>query len=321
MILHIAAQDWRVTNVKSFEWNIFNFYDSIVRWAVPSFVMISGSLFLSRDIPLKKIFSKYIFRIVTAFLFWSFIYAAAMYIMKDRDIIKLFGRFIRGHYHLWFLFMITGLYMIVPFTKKIAESEFLTKYFLVLAFIFTFFLPQSVNFISVFSEKYGTFANNILDNFHFHFVMGFTGYFLLGYFLNKIDITKKQERIIYFLGICGFIATILMSVMASWIKNEPNRIFYGSITVNVLFESVAVFIFFKKHFNKSSKIILALSKYSFGAYLVHAAVIKVIKFCGLNTLSFNPILSVPVIAVIVFVFSFSISAILNHIPLLKKYIV
>ncbi len=190
-----------------------------------------------------------------------------------------------------------------------------------LAFIFTFFLPQSINLIFVFSEKYGTFANKILNNFHFHFVMGFTGYFLLGYVLNKIEITKKQERIIYFLGICGFIATILMSIMVSRIKNKPNEIFYSYTSINVLFESIAMFLFFKQHFNNSSRIILALSKYSFGAYLVHDAVIQVIKFCGLNTLSFNPIFSVPVISVMVFVISFAISGVLNHIPVLKKYIV
>ena len=69
MVLHLAAQNWDKINVKTFEWNVFNFYNSIVRWAVPVFVMISGALFLSKDIQLKKIFSKYILRIVTAFLF------------------------------------------------------------------------------------------------------------------------------------------------------------------------------------------------------------------------------------------------------------
>ena len=320
VILHLSAQNWDTTDVKSFAWNTFNFYDSIVRWALLSFVMISGALFLQKDIPLKKIFSKYIFRIVTAFLFWSFVYAVEHY-AENKDIIKALDHFISGHYHLWFLFMITELYMILPFTKKIVESDFLTKYFLLLAFIFTFFLPQSVNLISVFSEKYGTIATYIINNFYFYFVMGFTVYFLLGCVLNKIEISKKQERIIYFLGICGFIATILMSIMVSRIKNKPNEIFYSYTSINVLFESIAVFVFFKKHFSKQSKFIVTLSKYSFGAYLVHAAVIRVIELCGLNTLSFNPIFSVPVISVMVFVISFAVSGVLNHIPILKKYIV
>lgn len=69
MVLHISAQNWRVTDVISFEWNVFNFYDSIVRWAVPVFVMISGALFLSREYSIKKIYGKNILRILVAF-FW-----------------------------------------------------------------------------------------------------------------------------------------------------------------------------------------------------------------------------------------------------------
>ena len=279
----------------------------------------SGSLFLSRDIPFKKIFSKYIFRIVTAFLFWSFVYAAKYY-FDYGDIIKTLEHFIAGHYHLWFLFMITGVYLIIPFMKKISESEFLTKYFLILAFAFTFCLSQSVNLVSVLSEKYGTLAQGIFYSFYLNFVMGFTGYFLLGYVLNRIEISDKAARLIYFAGILGFIATILMSVMASYIKNKPNEIFYDANTINVLLESVAVFVFFKRNFSKHSRIILALSKYSFGAYLIHDIFIQIIKDCGINTLSFNPIFSVPVISIMVFVLSFLSSGILNQIPILKKYL-
>lgn len=69
-------------------------------------------------------------------------------------------------------------------------------------------------------------------------------------------------------------------------------------------------------------IIQKLAKYSFGAYLVHVLIIKQLNLIfGLNTLSFNPALSVVVIGIIVFVISFLISAILNNLFLLKNYIV
>ena len=47
MVLHVAAQNWYSTSVSSFEWQTFNFFNSIVRWGVPIFVMISGALFLN----------------------------------------------------------------------------------------------------------------------------------------------------------------------------------------------------------------------------------------------------------------------------------
>ena len=126
MILHISAQNWYSTDVNGFDWQIFNFFDSIVRWGVPVFVMISGSLFLNREISLSKIFSKYIRRLITAFIAWSAIYAVFM----DGTIVDRASALVQGHYHMWFILMIVGIYMCIPFIKVIAESDFRIKYFL-----------------------------------------------------------------------------------------------------------------------------------------------------------------------------------------------
>ena len=59
-----------------------------------------------------------------------------------------------------------------------------------------------------------------------------------------------------------------------------------------------------------------MSKYSFGAYLVHALIIEQLdKQLGLNTLSFNPVLAVVFITVTVFAVSFGISAVLSRISI------
>ena len=322
MTLHVAAGNWYATDVNSFSWQALNFWDALVRCGVPVFVMISGALFLypRKEIPVSKLYTKYIPRILIALIFWSFVYAMKDYV-KTGDLLKACAHFIRGHYHLWFLFMITGLYMIVPFLRKIAESEKLTKYYLVLALIFTFTLPECANIISVFSEKYGTFAEKYVAGFHMEFVAGYTGYFLLGYVLDRMNISPKLERVIYLAGVLGVSFTVLMSSFASVYMNEATEMFYKNQTVNVMCESVAVFVFFRMHFNRESVIIRKLSQYSFGAYLVHDAVIQLIRKLGLHSLTFCPVFSVPVAAAVVFMLSFTISGILNHVPVLKKYIV
>ena len=313
-------------NVRSFEWQILNLYHGgLVRWAVPVFVMISGALFLNPDknIPIKKIYTKYIFRIVTALAFWSFIYACAGYFAGRSDIVEAFTNFLNGHYHLWFLYMIIGLYMIVPLVRRIAESESATKYFLVFALIFTSLLPECANILSLFSDKYGNMLEDFANKFYMQFVGGFTVYFLLGHFMNQADISPKSERLIYIAGLCGFMITVLLSAYASILTGKPNETFYSGLkfNLNTICESAAVFVFFRKHFNRENIAVQKLSQYSFGAYLVHAAVIPVIRNLGLHPLTFTPVISVPVIAVIVFVISFTISAVLNHIPVLKKYVV
>ena len=310
--------------MKTVEGVMTSIYYGLSGWAVPVYVMISGALFLSRDIPLRKIYGKYIFRILTAFLFWSFVYAAVGYV-KNRDIMKALGHFIEGRYHLWFLFMITGLYMIVPFVRKIAESEFLTKYFLVLALIFGFIIPQIAEMLSVFSQECGEFAGRVAENFFMTFPAGYTGYFLSGFVVSRINFSGRQRQIIYFLGFAAIIFSVGLSLCASFVNSKPITLFYRPLKINTFLYSSAFFVLFRNKFNFQAKIIRALSQYSFGAYLVHDAVIEsvkaVMKICGHDFLPFNPIISVPVISVIVFVISFGISAILNHIPVLKKYIV
>ncbi|MBR0437044.1 MAG: acyltransferase family protein, partial [Clostridia bacterium] len=113
VMLHVSAQHWFYVKLKTPEWRAFNLYDGSVRFPVPVFVMISGALFLSADRPLRQMYGKYILRIVTAFLFWSVLYAAISYV-RGTALIEVLKEAIKGHYHLWYLYMIAGLYVIVP---------------------------------------------------------------------------------------------------------------------------------------------------------------------------------------------------------------
>ncbi len=61
IMLHVSAQNWYNIDVSSFAWQTFNFFDAISRYGVSIFVMISGALFLGKDISIKTICKKYIF--------------------------------------------------------------------------------------------------------------------------------------------------------------------------------------------------------------------------------------------------------------------
>ena len=69
IMLHVASQNWTHVNVNGFTWQIFNFFDGILRWCVPIFVIIIGNLFLIRQILIKKLYFKYILRLVMLFCF------------------------------------------------------------------------------------------------------------------------------------------------------------------------------------------------------------------------------------------------------------
>ena len=321
IVMHTSM--WRIylREVNSFSFLSSIIYTYLCEWSVPVFVMISGGLFLSRDIPIRKIYGKYIFRIFTAFIFWSFVYSVLLFIFKKAGFLECLKHFIKGNYHMWFLFMIAWMYAVMPIAKKIAESEHLAKYFIVLWFISFIVLPQSANIAGLFSKSLRDFMKEITDSFYFGFTMGFTGYFILGYKLNNTEISARTERLIYAAGIFSFLASCMTGVIFSRITGNAYTSLRGNNIWNV-FESIAVFVFFMKHFRSGSKLIAKLSQYSFGVYLVHDAAIQfVIKICRVTPFSFNAVLSVLVISVIVFVISFAISAVLNHIPFINKYIV
>ena len=321
IVLHVSTWRLHLRDSGSLEFSASLIFTYMCEWAVPVFVMISGALFLGREIPLRKIYGKYIFRIFTAFLFWSFVYAVMWFVFRKAGFTECLKQFVRGNYHMWFLFMIVWMYTVIPMLKRIAVSERLAVYFLALWFVSFIAVPQSARMVGIFSKNLSTFINEVIDNFHLCFTMGYTGYFILGYILHKTEITAKTEHFIYAAGVLSFLTSFVVGVLISKFTGRAYTSLRGN-TMGNFFESTAIFVFFMKHFRKGSRFAEALSRYSFGAYLVHDAVIQfVLKICRIDTFSFTPLISIPVISVIVFVISFAISAVINHIPILKKYIV
>ena len=325
VVLHVSGRNFNKTGVDTPEWQALNFYDSIVRWGVPVFVMISGALFLDGENSIGKLYKKNIARILVAFIFWSMLYAVKNMIFTDCGWQHTIKQFLLGHYHMWFLFMIVGLYMIVPLVKPIVKSMELTKYFLLLSFAFTFMIPQTVRLVSLKYPSIASVANGMVGKIYFHFTLGYVSLFVCGYFLNKVDLGKRMRTVIYVLSICGFLTTIVGTSMLSVSGQKANVMFYDYLTVNVMLETVGIFVFMKDIFGRKAvsvrmeRALGLLSKYSFGAYLVHIFVLDELgRIFGLNTMSFNAMISTPVISMIVIVISFVISAVLNHIPFLKK---
>lgn len=328
MFVHVTGQGWYIASVNSFEWNVLNFYNSSGRCSVAIFVMISGALFLEGNHSIEKILKKYIFRIATAYIFWSIGYAFFSALINGFDLRVFLNEIIVGPYHMWYLLMISGIYLLIPFLKKIAESEELMKYFMILSAIFGIFIPHMLKLLAIFAPVLETVATKLLNDMEFYFTLGYVGFFIAGYYINKKDISIKTQRIIYVLGILGIIGTVVLSAWISMLFGEPREEFYKCNSVNVSLTGIALFTFAKYHLNnirlsdKAKKVVRILSKYSFGAYLVHVMVIESLAyFFGLEIIPTSPLLAVPVVSVMVVVLSFAISGIINHIPFLKRYIV
>lgn len=340
MILHIAAQNISAVDVHSFDWTVFNIVDGSVRWGVPVFIMISGALFIPKKVTVKQIYTKYILRLFIAYCFWTLVYALVLPVLNT--LIKsgvigldynqksdLINAVINGKYHMWFLPMIAGLYMCIPIYQKIVESKKLTSYFLIVAFILQFIVKTGLSLCTNLANGLiwliAGYVQKAFSNMAVGMFLGYGFYFVLGYVLSTVEISKKWRRIIYAAGAAGWLITILPNQVLSLYKNRSITDFYGNLTINTLCVAVAIFVWARYHISsnpkKSESFVLLLSKCSFGAYLIHALIIDLLRDFGLTTLSFNPLLSIPLISVIVVTVSMICSFILNRIPILKKWIV
>ena len=338
MVLHTASLKWYDTDIHSSSWLIMNAYKSLTDHAVLLFVMISGALFLGRDIPIKKIFSKYVLRMAIAFIVWSFIYAVVSNYMYG--IKSVFEITVQSHYHLWFIPMIAGLYICQPILRLFVRSEKTIRYFLLVTFIIAFVLPAILNLLSDFGQvrvssylsgktlaDYAGYIRDRLDESKICMVTGYSFYYIAGYYLNSLELKKRTRIVFYCLGILGLATSFGLSVLDAFHKGWPSDTYHENFSLGVLFKTLSVFILFKyiiKEYDTSrrGKVIRILSECSFGAYLVHTLVIEQFsENLGFNSLSFSTILAVPVIAVITFVVSFTVSWLLKKIPFVSKYIV
>ena len=152
IVLHLAGSQMGAVSVSSPAWRVFNVYDALVRWCVPVFVMLSGMFMLDphKGLPTTKLFFHNALRILICLVFWGGIYAVGEYMLAGGrfTLWGLWGAILnafRGntHYHLWFLYMILGLYLVTPilraFCRGASRGDF--HYFFVIAFLFASLLP------------------------------------------------------------------------------------------------------------------------------------------------------------------------------------
>lgn len=331
IIIHAACGHWYDVSYNSYEWNVLNLWDGLVRWAVPIFVMLSGTTLLDpkKNISVRQIYSKYIFRIIVAFIVWSFIYA---FYFSRNSISEFIKGFFIGPLHLWFLFMICGMYMMLPILRQVVMNEIVLKYFLFLSIIFNFVISFLMDIIRIWTPKgkIGYIADIISVDYNamsLQLIMGWSSYFVLGYFMRR-KFNKKVSKYIKIIGLLGILSTIFLTWVIAQINNEQNAIFYSNFSPTVLLATVGIFeitkdISFEKIGDKMKKVITLVSQYSFGIYLSHYVILKVLtnSIMPEGNLSFNPILSIPFITVVTIILSFIVTAIIKQIPIMNKYIV
>ena len=317
---HVSAREFQSFSY-SWDWYIATIVISLRKWGVPVFFMISGALFLNpnKEITYQEILKKRVPRLLLAYVFWGVLYRLYGFVLEGFDgftIKQLFRKVIEfPHFHLWFLPTLTGVYLLIPMLRKIAQDNRLLRYALIIWIVYVF--VSFFQFVEAFK-----LVKHFYDLFKMNSIVGFSGYFLLGYYLSRHDFSRKQRIWIYMLGIVGVLVTIFGTICVSAkMSKAVERYLYG-LAPQVPAMATALFVLVKELASKCGtrtlKFVGFVRKDLFGIYLTHPL------WLFINTVEFrhccSEIITLPLITIIVFLLSLFTTKLIRLVPGLRKVV-
>ncbi len=296
-------------------WWIANLYLSASMWGVPVFVMISGALLLSpeREYPsLTGFYKRRLNRLFLPIFFWTLVYLVLLY-LKNRSLELPTSAdyftisIVKGHpyYHMWYLYMVWGLYLFTPFLRKIVKSS--TRMELLV-------LSIMLMLLSIVATYFTDAHNQAFFLLMFPF---FLGYYLAGYLISITDFYLSVPK--FFLLLATLIGIIIIGE-----RLLPGHFMYNFSITMITFSMLLMFLVKNNHkrIPFSHKLRKKLASFSLGAYLIHPAVLAVIRkfdYFGFP-MEKHLYLSIPLLVVIVTLVSLAIAYTLSKLPLFHKVI-
>jgi surface polysaccharide O-acyltransferase-like enzyme len=341
-----------------------SFFDSVVRACVPLFIVASSYLQFPLHYSTGNFFRRRAVRVLVPFLLWSVVYAFA-WGEPVENFQNLLLNFNYAAGHRWFVYMLIGVYLLMPLLSPWAEKVGKRELQVYLAiWVFTTFIPIIRDWYSGGYESFevvygvsglprqaltplwGEASWNTYGTFYY--LSGFIGYLLLGLYFRRFvgELSWKKTLVIslpcFLAGFAivfgGFLWRVLESSggyfptggaveVAVWWETT-----WCNDTFGVVLMTIAWILLFKKI--KSSgcfynKVLLPVSKASYGVYLMH--LLLLVPICGAvrewlgvgfegKLWTWTTPVEIILSAVAGFVLTAVVAVILQKIPKIGKYI-
>lgn len=279
------------------------FTGSLMRCSVPLFVMMSGVLLFPVRLPMADFYRKRIGRLAVPLVFWSlllpvlyFVYLNYAVVTQSPSIVmenftfsslwhKLYTFIFNFNYDttpLWYLYMLVGLYFIMPVLGAWLEQAERRD---IRLFLYVWGISLLLPYLKMLAPVLGYEGNygnmglfgecdwNIYGTFYY--VSGFVGYLVLAYYLVKYPLDWSWPKL---LGITvpmfavGYLITSLGFVITQkyFPGNYANlEIVWYFAGINVFMMTFPVFVIVQKLRVTSSVFLSRLAGLTFGIYLCH----------------------------------------------------
>ena len=288
-----------------------SFFDSFVRSCVPLFIIASSYLQFPTHYPTMEFFRRRAVRILVPFLLWTVVYAFRWGepVENFRNLLLNFN-YAAGH--LWFVYMLLGIYLLMPLLSPWAEKVEKKELQVYLGIcLFTTMIPLIRDWAAggattviygpsglprqALFPLWGEASWNAFGTFYYF--CGFIGYLLLGLYFRKFvgELSWKKTLGIaipcYIAGFAisfgGFLRRVYETAEGTFPVGElvEKAVWWETTwcndTIGVVLMAIAWILVFKKikaegRFYKN--VLLPVSKSSYGIYLMHLLIL--VPICG-----------------------------------------
>lgn len=311
VVIHVASYGMELKDPSTFDWGVRNAALCMVRCAVPVFFMLSGVLFLEREIPLKTLYRKYVLHLAAVWALWSAFYAgidAVAALNKGESPLYCFlVRFWSGHYHLWFLPTLLGAYLLYPVLRILVRhgTDAQMKYLGILVLAGVVLRKTLEPFLA--SDVWDTAWKNLgFPEFSSGVI-----YFVLGYYLYR---SYQRFSPAVCAGVYAGSAALMCIVNQLWALRAG---MHTNVTYNYsglgLFLAASAFFMLLLHLLQNRRVsdrmkqaAVCVSECTLGIYLIHTLFIEqVYRRIGLTQERFPALISLIGFSVLTFMLSFA----------------
>lgn len=308
IVIHACGPSfYQFNRISDADWLSSVLINSFVRPSVPIFVMLSGALILrdaSNSISLKMIVNR-IIKVGVPLIVWSIFYLfyVSYHTGNPVDFLSIFR--VPAMYHLWFVYMIIGIYLIIPILNPVyyflKQNPVFQWYLLGLWLLITSVtIYQPVPLLALLQQTQ---------------ILGYGGYFLLGGIIANTQILNnslyKSVIIYFFASIFTFYYTWHLSHQASAPVETP----FIYVTLNVFLASVAFFIIIRKISIEGFlyKLVVWASDRAFIIFFVHVIILERVQI-ALSPAGMPKALEIIAASAVTFAICLAFAGVLRLIP-------
>nr|WP_238361473.1 acyltransferase family protein [Actinopolymorpha pittospori] len=275
--IHVCSHlvlEWGTTSAK--QWHFGNLAESAARFSVPLFVMVSGAVLLvprpserRRDFYLRRAS-----RIAIPLVVWTCFFLVLDAWSHGREVTAY--TFVQGflwgrpYYHLYFLYVVAGLYLVTPFLRAFIVGA--DRRLLVAAAAVTLGLASADKMQHVAMGGGGGFNA-------FTYFLPFLGYYLLGYVVATTR-PRRPRRTVLCWSLAALVVSVLVTHFGTWwlfaqTGAQQGRVLYEYYAPPVVLATIAMAFLLRALFGDRastparSRRVRGLADLTFGIFLLH----------------------------------------------------